>query len=127
MFCPKKKFSTLDVGIGTASLALINRCNDISITGIDIQATLCTIAEQNVLLNNYKKNIHIINTDLQNPQLPLANNSFDYVMSNPPYFLNNSGNLSPYESKIISKYADSEFLKILGKFLYSHVKTKRIC
>ncbi len=122
----KKNESVLDVGcgVGTALLALAHRVKDINITGLEIQPNLAKLALQNSNINNLQDRINIINDDLHNPDLSLQPNHFNHVMSNPPYFIDHNGQISPYPNKAISNCGAKELLQSWVSFCIKYLKPR---
>lgn len=82
-FAPTNVKTVLDAGIGTGgvSLCLLTHCPDAEITGIDIAPEMLEACKKNIDLNN--KNINLINADILTWSTP---DTFDLVITNPPYF-----------------------------------------
>lgn len=77
--------SILDVGCGTALISIIaaQRNSSAHITGVDIDNNAVEQAVQNALNSKWRERIDIINKDF----CLLENVSFDVIVSNPPYFV----------------------------------------
>ncbi|QNM16017.1 MULTISPECIES: methyltransferase [Fusobacterium] len=102
-FLPTKLGKVLDIGTGTAIIAILiaikEKGNDI--TGIDIQDQSCDLARRNVALNNLENKIKIYNCDIKRyPQ----GNTFDYIVSNPPYMKIDGKKQNEYISKSIARH-----------------------
>ena len=97
----EKNEKILDVGCGTgaAFLCLLERLPSLHITGIEVQEELITLAQENTALNKRDKNVTFIQGDIFDPNSLLKENSFDHVMTNPPFF---EGMASPYPSKALA-------------------------
>ena len=82
-YAPNTAKNILDVGIGTggASLCLMTRNPDAKYTGIDISQEMLDACKENMDLNN--KQINLINADIFNWS---TTETFDLVITNPPYF-----------------------------------------
>ena len=76
----------LDVGIGTGAvcLCLMARVPNLQVTGIDIQNEMLEQAKQNAQINH--QNIHLILGSVLNPPKELSEQTFNHVVTNPPYF-----------------------------------------
>ncbi len=103
----KSKQSILDVGcgVGTASLCLNERINDLHIDGFDFQDELIELAKQNSSKNN---NIKFFLGNLEISK-NIKKNYYDHVMTNPPYFKKESSTLS---SNIIKYNANFETMNL---------------
>lgn len=77
----------LDVGCGSGaiSLCLASRVEGISVTGLELQPELFAISSENVRRNNLGDQISIVEGDLARAPQTLPRNSFDHVVTNPPY------------------------------------------
>jgi tRNA1(Val) A37 N6-methylase TrmN6 len=97
--------------------------------GIERQKDLVRLATDNIILNNMRDRVEILHGDLQSPPPRLAAGSYSQVISNPPYFENNRGRVSPVVAKSLSNH-ESDFdmeswlkfcllmLKPLGKITF---------
>jgi tRNA1(Val) A37 N6-methylase TrmN6 len=76
----------LDVGcgVGTASFCLGERIADLDLTGVELQDNYATMARANATRNQQAMNITCAN--LANLPTDLRTQSFDHVMTNPPFF-----------------------------------------
>lgn len=83
-FAYPKKGKILDIGTGNGiiPILLFSKEKGENITGIDIQKENVKLAEKNVKLNRLDENIKIVHGDVKEYSM---GNSFDYIVSNPPY------------------------------------------
>lgn len=83
-FSPTKKGKILDIGCGNGIIPILlySKGKGEDITGVEIQEENCELALKNVKLNNLEKYIKIENSDVK--EYPKGN-TFDYLISNPPY------------------------------------------
>lgn len=83
-FSPTKKGKILDIGCGNGIIPILlySKGKGEDITGIEIQEENCELALKNVKLNNLEEYIKIENNDVK--EYPKGN-TFDYIISNPPY------------------------------------------
>ncbi|OZU89511.1 SAM-dependent methyltransferase [Virgibacillus indicus] len=90
---PIKRGSILDLctGNGVIPLLLSKRTNA-TITGLEIQERIFSMAKRNIELNNLSDQLDIIHGDLKEKQPLLSQSSFDVVTCNPPYFQTPSQN-----------------------------------
>lgn len=82
----------LDVGcgVGTISLLALNKNPTIHVTAIDVDKNMCEICLHNSRENH--KEINVINDDISMHSFDI--NSFDLVVTNPPYYNKNSHRIS---------------------------------
>lgn len=83
-FSPTKKGKILDIGCGNGIIPILlySKEKGEDITGVEIQEENCELALKNVKLNNLEEYIKIENDDVK--EYPKGN-TFDYIISNPPY------------------------------------------
>lgn len=83
-FSPTRKGKILDIGCGNGIIPILlySKGKGEEITGVEIQEENCELALKNVKLNNLEEYIKIENDDVK--KYPKGN-TFDYIISNPPY------------------------------------------
>ena len=83
----------LDLGSGAGVLCvlLVERYPEASLTGIELQSGFAELSRKNLAENGMDVRVNIINADLREIRSLIAVNCFDLVVSNPPYFAENSG------------------------------------
>jgi tRNA1Val (adenine37-N6)-methyltransferase len=83
----KNKISLADVGSGVGAISLIiaYQNNKINITAIENNDSFLDIANENIIINNFQKQINAIKGDIFNIDSNLKN-SFDIVVTNPPFY-----------------------------------------
>jgi tRNA1(Val) A37 N6-methylase TrmN6 len=80
------------VGCGVVSLAIAMRAADATLTGIELNPTLVTLARRNVELNGLSDRMRIIDGDVTEPPglfrpMGLEANSYSHVLANPPFYI----------------------------------------
>ena len=104
-FCREniKKIGTLlDIGAGNGILPLLLcNANLTEISAVEIQKNSFDCLEKNIDLNSLSDKIIPYHTDI-NDFFP--DFEFDYIISNPPYYRENSGSLSQSEEISIAKF-----------------------
>lgn len=83
-FSPTKKGKILDIGCGNGIIPILlySKGKGEDITGVEIQEENCELALKNVKLNNLEEYIKIETDDVKEYS---KGNTFDYIISNPPY------------------------------------------
>lgn len=98
----KKSGTLLDIGAGNGILPLLLcNANLTEISAVEIQKNSFDCLEKNIDLNSLSDKIIPYHTDI-NDFFP--DFEFDYIISNPPYYKENSGSLSQSEEISIAKF-----------------------
>lgn len=119
----KKNSSVLDLGTGTGILGILlcEKTELKKITGIEVQTDIADMAKRSIKLNNLDEKFDIINDNIKNLDKILKIDSYDYIVTNPPYKKANSGKTNENKVKLISRHeieADlSDFIKMSFKLL----------
>ncbi len=129
----KKGSNVIDLGTGTGILGILlcKKTELNHITGVEIQEDVYDMAKRSVQLNNLQDKFLIINEDIKNLDRKLELQSFDAVVTNPPYKKNSTGLKNDNEYKIISRHevkcnlediirVSSKLLKNNGAFYMIH-------
>ena len=102
-FNPHKDGKVLDIGTGNGIIPILlyakNKSRDI--VGIDIQEENSSLAIRNIELNKLEEYIEIVNYDVK--EYPFGN-SFDYIVSNPPYMKVDGKKQNDLSSKAIARH-----------------------
>ena len=124
-------------GFAPVPLLLVYHHPHIHVSGLEIQPSVADIARRNVALNQMEDSIEIINEDINKAFEIYGNQSFDMVVSNPPFFKYDSkSNVSPSVYKSIARHEVSitlediviqskKVLKQKGKLVLVH-RSKRL-
>ncbi len=93
----KRVKSCLDLGSGAGVLCVLlaAKNQDTSIIGIELQRDFAELSRRNLSENGMEDRAGIINADLREHRSLIKSESFDLVVSNPPYFAENSGYSAP--------------------------------
>ena len=100
----------LGCGCGALGLLLIARDETLSVTGVEIQEIPARFAAENARVNHLDQ-LSVLLGDLRDFRTLLRANSFDTVVSNPPYYPPSSGAVCEKEALAIAR---SELLCTLG-------------
>lgn len=102
----KQNSKIIDLGTGTGILPILlsGKTVNTKIIGIEIQEKMTEMAIRSIKLNNLENRIKIINEDIKNLNNLFEKDSFDAVVTNPPYKANNTGLKNEYEGKIIARH-----------------------
>lgn len=129
----KKKNLVLDLGTGTGIIPLLlwAKAQPKKIIALEIQEQMAEMAKRSVLLNGLEDTIEILQGDIKNPPKEIYPNTYDAIVTNPPYMKNISGLQNPEQSKAISRHeilcsledvlrTSKRLLKPRGKFYMIH-------
>lgn len=102
----KNNSVVIDLGTGTGILPILlsAKTNSKKITGIEIQKDVACMAKKSILLNNLQDKIEIICEDIKNLKNIYSPNSFDVVITNPPYKKQGTGGINETGAKLISRH-----------------------
>ncbi len=113
----------LDLGTGNAPIPMIlSTMTDAKIYGIELQKEIYDLAIESLKINNLDDKIEIINDNIKNLDRYFEPNSFDVIVSNPPYFKYTEGsNINETIQKTIARHEKeitlSEIVFTAKKFL----------
>lgn len=137
-----KKIADLGAGSGIIGILLAKKYQDAEVALIELQKSLARLAEKNIVLNNLDDRVKVIKANLKEfgvKSLELKNsnsselqthnselitpNSFDLVVSNPPFRKVKTGRLSIGHEKAIARHEIKLSLKDMvtaGSTLLKH-------
>lgn len=81
----------LGAGIGLIGLLLLNRCPEMTVQNVELQAEAIAMAQRNAAENGLTDKMLLHHADLRALRGVLPAGETDLVVSNPPYFKQNSG------------------------------------
>jgi tRNA1(Val) A37 N6-methylase TrmN6 len=96
--------TVLDVGagVGAVSLCLAWRCPELNIRGLELQAELVTLAQNNIAANNMAARVGILRGDIRQPPPEIGQATFDHTICNPPFHVAGRASTPPDASKAIA-------------------------
>ena len=115
----KRDSKVLDLGTGTGiiSILLCGKTSLSKVIGVEVQKEVADMAKRSAKLNNLEERFEIINENIIN----LEKNSFDVIVTNPPYKKENTGIVNEEEKKLISRHEIlaklEDYIKISSKLL----------
>lgn len=122
----------IDLGTGNGIIPLLlAKSRAKNITGLEIQAENVKMAKKSIELNQLEEKINIVQGDIKLVSENFSKHSFDSVLTNPPYMINNHGKQNPNDAKLIARHevlcnlediisAADFLLKPNGKFFMIH-------
>ncbi|UCD11451.1 MAG: methyltransferase [Nitrospinaceae bacterium] len=112
---PRPGGSVLDVGSGCGiiPLLLLKRHPGLTLTGVEIQPELHAWAVRNIREAGAEKQIELIEGDIAALTPTWKRESFDAIVSNPPYRKQGTGRINPDRGKAIARHELTLDLKSL--------------
>ena len=98
------KILELGSGCGIISILLAKSCPYCEIVGIEIQADLIELAEQNLLSNKLSSSIRFIQGDIRQIPSHFSDAPFDVIVTNPPYHKVGSGRVNPHPGRASARH-----------------------
>ncbi len=98
------KILDLGAGCGVISLILAYRGPDLVLSSLELQEPLAEICRANVRENRLEQRIEVITGDLRQISTLFKPESFDYVLSNPPYRKIGSGRRNPVGEQAVARH-----------------------
>lgn len=92
----------LGCGTGAALLCLAARVVDLAVTGLEIQPFAAGLARQGAVASGLSDRVRVLDGDVTAPPPDLIPNSFDHILSNPPFWPAGRHTPSPSDHKAIS-------------------------
>ena len=101
---PGQTLVDLGTGCGIIPLILAFRCPAIRIWGIELQASLAAVAEENIRENHLASTVTIVCADMRAVAPESIGAPVDIVVSNPPYRRGRSGRINPDEQRALARH-----------------------
>lgn len=122
----KDNSMVLDLGTGTGiiSILLCAKTNLNKIIGVDVQESVCEMARRTIMLNNLQDKFEVVCKDILYLNEIYNKNTFDVIVTNPPYKMRNTGIESTNEQKLISRNEISAGLDDFIKISFDLLKDK---
>ena len=123
----------LDLGTGTGIIPILlcGKTNLKKVIGVEVQEKIAEMAKRSIKLNNLEDRFQVINENILNLKNIYQNQTFDVVVTNPPYKKKNSGIINENHEKLISRHeieanledfikVSKDLLKDKGEFYMVH-------
>ncbi|MBR2703865.1 MAG: tRNA1(Val) (adenine(37)-N6)-methyltransferase [Clostridia bacterium] len=122
----KNNSNVIDLGTGTGILGflLIAKTKVNKITGVEIQQEIADMANRSIIMNKLEDKFEIINCNIKELESKLKIDSYDVVITNPPYKKMNSGKINENETKLISRHEVKASLEDFIKTSFKMLKDK---
>ena len=129
----KNNSTVLDLGTGTGIIPILlcGKTNLKKVVGIEIQQDVANMAKRSSQLNNLQDRFEVVNTNIIDLKNIYEKQSFDVIVTNPPYKKENTGRTNENEAKLISRHEitanledfisiSKDLLKDKGEFYMVH-------
>lgn len=129
----KNNSTVLDLGTGTGIIPILlcGKTNLKKVVGIEIQKDVANMAKRSSQLNNLQDRFEVVNTNIIDLKNIYEKQSFDVIVTNPPYKKENTGITNENEAKLISRHEitanledfisiSKDLLKDKGEFYMVH-------
>lgn len=129
----KNNSTVLDLGTGTGIIPILlcGKTNLKKVVGIEIQKDVANMAKRSSQLNNLQDRFEVVNTNVIDLKNIYEKQSFDVIVTNPPYKKENTGITNENEAKLISRHEitanledfisiSKDLLKDKGEFYMVH-------
>jgi tRNA1Val (adenine37-N6)-methyltransferase len=106
-FChPAAQDRVLDIGCGCGviSLILCHRLPQLHLTGLELQPALARLAQSNAKANGWQERLLVQQGDLRQIRAVVQPESFDLVVSNPPYYRHGSGRINQEDECALARH-----------------------
>lgn len=111
-----KKIADLGAGSGIIGILLAKKYPHAEVTLIELQKSLAKLADKNVVLNNLDDRVKVVMADIKTHNSKLITpDSYDLVVSNPPFRKVKTGRLSIGDEKAIARHEIKLSIKDLVK------------
>jgi tRNA1Val (adenine37-N6)-methyltransferase len=125
---PGERAVDLGTGCGVIPLLLARLEASCTVTAIEFQPVMADIAERNMALNHLGERVEIVSEDVISLKSRFAVDSFDLVVSNPPYRRPGTGKVSPRAGRDDARHETSATLAdFLAAAKYLVKPSGRIC
>ena len=122
----KKGAKVLDLGTGTGIIAtlLCGKTQLSEIIGVEVQKEVCEMASRSIKLHNLENKFKLINDNILNLNKYFNLNSFDAIVTNPPYKKKETGVENRDIKKLISRHEIEATLEDFIKISKDMLKDK---
>ena len=99
---PDQLVLDIGTGCGIISLLMVHREPSLKVTASEVQD--CTQAQKNIYQNGMEKQISLIQGNFLKEAESLKTESFDHIISNPPYRKIKTGRINPDSGKAVARH-----------------------
>ena len=122
----KKDSLVMDLGTGTGIIPILlcGKTKLSKVIGVELQEEVAEMAKRSSKLNNLEDKFQILNEDILNLNKLYENQTFDVIVTNPPYKKKDTGVVNEDKRKIISRSETTAFLEDFIKISRDLLKDK---
>ena len=119
----KRNATVLDLGTGTGIIPILlcGKTELKKVIGVEIQEEVAKMAKKSILLNGLEGRFEILNCNIKELNKIYKKQTFDVIVTNPPYKKQNSRLVNENEKKVISRHEITanleDFIKIAKDLL----------
>ena len=119
----KRNATVLDLGTGTGIIPILlcGKTELKKVIGVEIQEEVAKMAKKSILLNGLEGRFEILNCNIKELNKIYKKQTFDVIVTNPPYKKQNSGIVNENVKKVISRHEITanleDFIKIAKELL----------
>ncbi len=119
----KRNATVLDLGTGTGIIPILlcGKTELKKVIGVEIQEEVAKMAKKSILLNGLEGKFEILNCNIKELNKIYKKQTFDVIVTNPPYKKQDSGIVNENEKKVISRHEITanleDFIKIAKDLL----------
>ncbi len=99
---PGERVLDVGTGAGAAGLCIMARMPGVRIDGLEVQPTFAELARQNAELNGISDQFKVIEGDISLSPNGIQPDTYDHVMTNPPFVEAGRGRVPPEQAKAIA-------------------------
>jgi tRNA1(Val) A37 N6-methylase TrmN6 len=119
---PGERVLDAGAGVGVAGLCLLARVARLAVTGVEIDAELCALANRNAERNGFADQFKVISADVTAPAKSLrvaglARDSYDQVIANPPFHAEGAVRAAPDAARAAAHVMGHGQLAVWIRFL----------
>ncbi len=123
-----ERCADLGTGCGVIALLLARMAEGASVTAVEFQQVMAGIAQRNVRLNGLAERVEVVEEDIVSLKAHFPVDSFDLVVSNPPYRRPGTGKVSPRRGRDEARHETSATLSdFMAAAKYLVKPSGRIC
>ena len=117
----------LGTGCGVIAMIVAKKKGELSVVGIDVQEVMIDRAKRGADINDLSNRVCFIKANYKNIKDLFSAESFDYVITNPPYWQPERGRMVKEKEKAVARYEIEADLNHLIKAIFYLLKYRKRC